>query len=259
MISVVVPSLNSSAYLSEALRSALNQDVDLEVVVQDGGSTDATSEIVASFQDPRVRFSRARDAGQADAVNRGVATARGEWIVWLNADDLLLPGALGAVSDMLEHNADVVYGDSLLIGHDGRVLRQYRAPRRISRTYVLRHGMVIFSGSMILRRSRFLEWGGLDTSLSFCMDFELLARIADSPRLRYAPVVIGAFRVHHASKTGTESWAFLRESRGVRSRFAESNGRLGELLHDARFATYILTSPLRYSRAWSAVRKIKQR
>jgi glycosyltransferase involved in cell wall biosynthesis len=258
MISVVVPSLNSGAYLPDALRSALDQEVDLEVVVQDGGSTDATSEIVTSFQDPRVRFFREPDGGQADAVNRAVAAARGEWIVWLNADDMLAPSALGAVGHLLDDGTDLVYGDWRLIRHDGRVLRTYRAPPRISREYVLRHGTAVFSGSMIFRRSRFLEWGGLDSRLSFCMDFELLARIADWPRMRYVPVVIGTFRVHDRSKSGNEPWAFLREERAIRKRFAATS-RLADAMHDARFAAYIVSSPLRYSRAWSAVRKVKQR
>ena len=258
MISVVVPSLNTADYLPEALRSALDQEVDLEVVVQDGGSTDATRDIVASFEDPRIRFSQEPDRGQADAVNKAAAHAVGEWLIWLNADDVLAPGAFKAVAPTLDEHADVVYGDSRLIRHDDRVVRTYRAPPRISRDYVLRHGMAVFSGSMIVRRERFLEWGGLDSSLSYCMDLEFLARIADSPRLRYVPIVIGAYRVHERSKSGNEPWAFLREERAVRKRFRATPG-LGDAIHDVRYAAYIVSSPLRYSRAWSAVRKVKQR
>lgn len=258
MISVVVPSLNSAAYLANALRSALDQEVDLEVVIQDGGSTDATPDIVASFEDPRIRFSQEPDTGQADAVNKAAARAVGEWLVWLNADDVLAPGAFKAIAPALDGRTDVIYGDSRLLRHDGRELRTYRAPPRLSRGYVLQHGMAVFSGSMIFRRTRFVEWGGLDSSLSYCMDLEFLARIADSPRLRYVPVVIGAYRVHGRSKSGNEPWAFLREERAIRKRFGATS-RLDDAIHDARYAAYIVSSPLRYSRAWSAVRKVKQR
>jgi glycosyltransferase involved in cell wall biosynthesis len=258
VISVVVPSLNAAEYLRESLRSALDQEVELEVVVHDGGSTDTTPDIVASFEDPRIRFIQEPDAGQADAVNRAAANARGEWLVWLNADDLLAPDALKAVAHLLDGDTDLLYGDSRLIRHDGRVLRTYKAPPRVSRDYVLRHGTAVFSGSMILRRTWFLEQGGLDERLSCCMDFEFLARIADSPRLRYVPIVIGALRVHDRSKSSSEPWAFLREERVVRKRFAETS-RLADVVHDARFAAYIVSSPLRYSRAWAAVRKVKQR
>ena len=258
MISVVVPTLNGAQYLDEALASALSQDVELEVVVQDGGSTDATAHVVASFNDPRIRFGHGRDHGQADAVNRAVAAASGDWFVWLNADDKLAPGALAAASVALDDDVDVAYGDSLLVNRHGRVLRTYLAPPSISRDYVLRHGMAVFSGSMIFRRSRFLEWGGLDSTLSFCMDFELLARIADRPRVRHVPVVVGVFRMHGASKSGTRPWAFLREHRAVRRRFTEAS-RWDDVAHHARFAAYILTSPLRYSRVWSSMRKVKQR
>jgi len=141
LISVVVPSLNSSEFLPNALRSALGQGVELEVVIQDGGSTDGTHHMVAALQEPRIRFFSGQDSGQADAINRAVAHARGDWMVWLNADDVLVDGALQSVTTALDDCVDFVYGDALLLVREEKrsatVPRTtFRLPRILSATWV---------------------------------------------------------------------------------------------------------------------------
>ena len=82
---------------------------------------------------------------QTQSTGRG-ASLGGEWLVWLNADDLLVEGGLDGVRNALDDDVDLVYGDALLIDSAGRVTRTYKAPTRISREYVLRYGTAIFSG-----------------------------------------------------------------------------------------------------------------
>src|SRR2546430_4160523 len=89
-LSVVVPSLNSGRFIRHALSSVLAQEsVDLEVIVQDGGSSDETREIIRDYGDDRILLVTESDDGQAEALNRAVQRATGEWILWLNADDVL--------------------------------------------------------------------------------------------------------------------------------------------------------------------------
>src|SRR5690554_3815006 len=103
-ISIVTVCLNQADRIGEAMRSVLEQrDVDVEYIVIDGGSTDGTAEVIARYaeQSPgpgRVAYWVSEpDQGQSHALNKGFARATGEVVGWLNADDLLLPGALARV------------------------------------------------------------------------------------------------------------------------------------------------------------------
>src|SRR4051812_29881963 len=89
-ISVIMPSFNSGPFLREAMTSVLSgPGPTRELVIQDAQSDDGTREVVDSFNDPRIRLVSEPDNGQADAINRAVNRSRGEWILWLNADDAL--------------------------------------------------------------------------------------------------------------------------------------------------------------------------
>lgn len=92
-LSVVIPAHNRARYLEEAIASAFAQEYqDMEVLVVDDGSTDDTPQVVSRFQDPRLRYLTKEKTGAPDTRNRGIAEARGRWILWLDSDDVLLPG-----------------------------------------------------------------------------------------------------------------------------------------------------------------------
>ena len=95
LVSIVTPSLDQGAFVERTLESVLSQqgDFDLEYLVQDGGSSDGTLEILERHKD-RISLVVERDSGQADAVNRALRRARGEIVGWVNSDDLLRPGAV---------------------------------------------------------------------------------------------------------------------------------------------------------------------
>jgi glycosyltransferase involved in cell wall biosynthesis len=212
-ISVVVPSYNSATFLREALESALSQEPGpLEVIVQDGGSTDDTAEVIAAVGDPRITFISEPDAGQSDALNKGIARAHGDWIGWLNADDLYLPGLFAAASD----DADLVYGAFDYIDASGEVLRHVTPPWDLTRNRLLADGCFFFSGAALFRRSLFERFGDIDTSYRYAMDYELYLRFAEDVRAKYVPKTLGAFRVHGESLTTDISWGLVRETARAR-------------------------------------------
>ena len=95
LFSVVLPSLNHGAFLEKALWSVISQaGGDTEVIVADGGSTDGSVAIIRRHEQHLAWWCSERDGGQSAALNKGFARARGQYLFWLNADDLLLPGTL---------------------------------------------------------------------------------------------------------------------------------------------------------------------
>src|SRR5947208_1783910 len=94
-IAIVTPSFQQAPFVERTLRSVLDQDYPrLQYAVQDGGSTDDSVEILTRFASQLTSYESAPDGGQADAIVRGFAKVSGEVMAWLNADDLLMPGAL---------------------------------------------------------------------------------------------------------------------------------------------------------------------
>ena len=96
-VSVVIPAKNVAAYIGETLASALAQREVDEVIVVDDGSTDSTAAIVRAIRDPRLRLMTNDSSGVSAARNLGARHARGEWLLFLDADDRLRPGAVAAL------------------------------------------------------------------------------------------------------------------------------------------------------------------
>ena len=95
MISVIIPLYNKEPIIERSLQSVLSQDYDdFEVVIVNDGSTDRSADIVRNINDPRIRLIEQENGGPSKARNTGTKNAKGEWIVFLDADDELLPGAL---------------------------------------------------------------------------------------------------------------------------------------------------------------------
>lgn len=252
-VSVIVPSYNSGAYLRQALTSALDQvPRPHEVIVQDGGSTDETLDILRSFGD-RVSWVSAPDRGQSDALNEALSRATGDVLIWLNADDIILPGALATATAAFEADPVIAfaYGDFDIIDSAGELVRRYRSsPYSWERLY--RQGCYIFSGSLFVRRRALLDIGAFDTSLRACMDLDLMLRLNAAGRSTHLGQTIGQFRIHGAGKSSTIGLTFILEGIRVRSRYAGRSPRLW--LHAVRVgllsAFMQVISPLRYSSRW---------
>lgn len=128
-VSIAVPSRNYARFLPACLESIRIQDhVDFEVLIADGGSTDASLEVIRGYaeRDPRFRLVSTEDEGQADAVQRALSVAAGEVLGFLNADDVYLgPDALGRVVAAFERepSTDVVEFGGLYIDEEGDPIR----------------------------------------------------------------------------------------------------------------------------------------
>lgn len=198
---IVTASYNYGRFIGECLESvACQPGVDFEHLVMDAGSRDDTAEVVSRF--PHASFHQEPDKGMSDGINKGFRKAKGKWVMWLNADDRLKPGALREVLEFAEANetADVIYGAWDFINEQGAFTRRMGLfPFR--KRMLIQQGCFIGSTACFYRRSTVIDAGFLlDEDFHYCMDGEYYARLANAGKnFAYLPVVLADFRLHGAS------------------------------------------------------------
>lgn len=257
-LSFLVPTFNGGAYLRTAIESVADQLVPGdEVLVQDGGSKDGSLEALAE-QFPSAEWLKVvsePDRGQSDALQKALDRAGNDYVMWLNADDLVYPGALAAVRRALEQGPDMVAGRSTIFTNEGRVVRTY-TPGPITREQLVGRGADLFTGSLVWRTELVRRAGGFDPGLEYCMDVDMIVRVAElEPSVVYIPDVVGGLRWHDESKGGSTLWPIVREYAQVRMAHARTpRERITSAGWSAVYLAAGLLQPVRHSAAYSAVK-----
>ncbi|MGI9485326.1 MAG: glycosyltransferase family 2 protein [Geminicoccaceae bacterium] len=174
-ISMVTLSFNQGRFLESAIRSVIDQQgVDLDYIVVDPGSTDESRSTIERYQDRLSHVVYERDDGPADGLNRGFARASGQIYGFLNADDLLRPGALAKVAQAFEQNpnADIISGNGHILDAGGATIRRMYSDR-FSLWGYLYGGAVLLQQSTFFRASAFETAGGFNVNNRTCWDGEL--------------------------------------------------------------------------------------
>jgi glycosyltransferase involved in cell wall biosynthesis len=231
-VSIVTVVQNGVPWIEETITSVLGQDyAALEYWVVDGASTDGTVELLRRNASRLAGWVSEPDAGIADAFNKGLARARGDYIMFLNADDALAsPSALSSLVDAARHSGwpDVIYGDCDLIDRDsGEVL--YRHAAEYDRRRFLQCGTLPHPG-MLMHRRYFERFGRFDTSYRIAMDYELQLRGVPETGAVRAPVLVtrvrtGGLSTIDRSLAMEEGLRALRMAGHLRSAFAEARLR----------------------------------
>ena len=228
-VSFVIPTRNQAAFLRRCLDSCLAQAIlDREVIVVDGASTDDTRSVLQEYTD-RIRAISEPDRGQSDALNKGVAMAAGEIIAWLNSDDYYpAPDVLPAVLARFEcqDDLDILYGDGLLVDPAGRPLRAPPAhPLTTARQAILLSCGFVLQPALFFRRRIFLDAGGADVRLHYCMDLDLWIRML--PRARRVDRVercLACATYHPAAKSVKQLKEQVEETVAMKRRHARASG-----------------------------------
>ena len=199
LASVIVPCLNRAHFLIPTIESILQQDYpNVECIVVDGGSTDGTVEILEQYGN-RIKWVSEPDKGHADAINKGWWMSKGEFLAWLNADDLLVvPYAIRNAVSYLQKNpdVDVVYGDYSEIAENGEVIHGVIKPRVWNLVSAVKYcHYTIPQAASFLRRSILEKVGWLDAEFGNGKDHELWLRIGLVGMIKYMPVHMAYIRV----------------------------------------------------------------
>ncbi len=224
-VGVVVTTYNHAHFLHQALSSIAGQvRAPDAVVVVDDGSTDAPDRVVRSF--PGVRLIRQENRGLAAARNAGLAALDSDYVIFLDADDLLEPRAIEVALACFSRVPDCgfVYGGHRYIGADGVPIgERYEPPGDDPYARLLRGNFIAMHGTVMYRRERLVEAGAFDTALRRCEDYDVYLRMAKRyPIAGYADLV-AAYRLH-GQNMSTDHLAMLGAALHVHARHRPGKG-----------------------------------
>ena len=232
-ISVVTPSYNQADFLEEAILSVLNQNYpDIEYIIIDGCSDDGSVDIIKKYESQLAFWISEPDRGQSHALNKGIARATGDILLWLNADDLCLPRAFSTVVEAFRQRPmpRLVIGQACVIDSVGKKIGELKSRFTSWEDFATRKYMIRQVATFFDRRL-FDEMGGVDDFLEYVMDMDLLLRFTR----KYPPLIVDdyltAYRKHSATKTDSNSVKGYQEGELIFLKHLNGTGLDGYYYH----------------------------
>ena len=231
LVSVVIPVYNGAAFVAQAIESVREQTYpNVEVVVVDDGSTDELGVIADAFaaKDPRVRVIHKPNGGLSAARNSGIANARGAFLNFLDADDLILPDKIRQQLRVLlsRKDVDLVYSDFRKFnGGDGTVYDLHRRlpPLPFREMLVYRNWFGV--QAPLLRRRLIDRVGTFDTAFASAEDWDFWYRCAQHTEFVFQPGVLSLVRLHGNQMTGNATRMAQAQRQFSEKHFCDDRGR----------------------------------
>ena len=221
LVSVVIPCYNQAQFVAEAVQSAVARTARVEVIVVDDGSTDQTAAVVRELRD--VRLIAQSNHGLAAARNRGLRAAGGDFVIFLDADDRLLPGAIDAgLRALAAHPESVMaYGRCVMMGADGRLWPTPEVPsvRSGHHAALLQTNLIWTPAMAIFRRPAVAALGGFREGFDGSADYDLYLRLSRDAAIFDHGQPVAAYRRHAGAMSGCaermlrDTLAVMRENR----------------------------------------------
>lgn len=239
-ISVVIPSYNKVKFISQTLDSIVTQDYsNLEVIIQDGGSTDGTLEIIKKYvkKYPTVfKYESKKDKGQLDAINTGFEKSSGEILTFINADDEYCPGTLNEIAKAYIENPGSLWfaGRGTVINAKGREIAKFATLYKnfllsLNLRFFLLTTNYLMQPSVFLRRKAYVSFGPFRGTPDFVMEYDLWLRLSQGTM----PVVINSclsrFRLEPSTKSESMTKQLLKEDEKIINKY--SSNKLILFLH----------------------------
>ncbi|NCD41035.1 MAG: glycosyltransferase [Bacteroidia bacterium] len=229
--SVVTPILNGLQYLPRCIgsvRNNINDCIDVEHIVQDGGSLDGTVDYLSAHENVfknsssfMFSWESGSDKGMYDAINKGWMRSTGDFVSWLNGDEQYLPRTLNTVraASLLHPEADIFFGDVIICDGKGDALAA-RREIAVKPRHLCNGVLYPFSATMFFHR-RLLDQGLLffDTSYKLCGDFDLILNLLSAgARMVHIPQYLSLFTISGVNLSTRHKSALLTESEAIRKK-----------------------------------------
>jgi glycosyltransferase involved in cell wall biosynthesis len=225
LFTIITPSYNQGNFIEETLLSVKNQNYPfIEHIVIDGGSTDNTISLLKKYEkEYNLKWISETDEGQSDAINKGFKIAKGDFVGWLNSDDVFVyKNILSKIVGLFDKNEeiDIIYGDALVIDENNNIKNIIKPPK-------WNYSFLLYGGSFIVQpaaffRKNIIKNNPIDKKLDFAMDIEFWLRLGKKYNFLYIPEIFAGDRLHKNIKrfdsSGTDKFRY--ESRKIR----EENG-----------------------------------
>ncbi len=204
-VSVVIPAFNAVKTLEATVNSVLAQTVrEIEIIVVDDGSTDGTLKLASSFRDDRLRAVHQQNAGVSAARNVGLRSATGDYVAFLDSDDLWLPEKLAKQLALIESDRTIsaVQSGVFFVDDDLNVLSVRRCTDTgdAFRESLLFRNLPAFPSTLLVNREQLLRLGGFDESLVILEDWDLAVRLSRKG-FRSIEEPLGLYRVHAGNRS----------------------------------------------------------
>lgn len=210
--SIITPNYNGAKFLEDTIRSVLNQrdDVDLEYILVDGGSTDQSVEIIQKYESEFTYCIIEPDTGPANAINKGFKLATGDVVAWLNSDDMYHPGTLAKVQKVMEEdtNASMCFGGCRIIDEKGDEARSAITSFKelffpISSHFAYQCINYISQPALFFNGDSLRKVGLLREDMVAAWDYELILRLwHEGNAVRVAGEPLSSFRWYEGSISG---------------------------------------------------------
>lgn len=200
LVTIVTPLYNGERYIRETIESIVSQDyANIEYIIVNDGSTDGGRDIAMAYAD-RLRIIDQPNAGQSAALNRGWTEARGKYITYVSADDLIYPACISTLVAHLEADSDAVcaYPNYDLISAESNVITPHVGRPFSFEALVVEQDCYI-GPAPLFRKSAFEAVGGWDMRLKLAPDREFWMQIANLGAFVFEPKVLAGYRTHPGS------------------------------------------------------------
>ena len=226
-VSINIPCFNSEKYIAETLQSVLSQTFeDFEIILVNDGSTDKTEEIIKTFSDPRIKYYYQKNMGLGNTRNRQLALSSGDFIAFLDHDDIWLPTKLEKQIPLFENQPKVglVYCDTIFFNDKGDVNRLYnnRVPLRGNVFRQILKDYFLAMPSVVIRKKALDSQQQLfDDNFSMSEERDLFTRIAYDWDFDYVGEPLAKWRMHSKSLTFSKRELVSRETELTIAKFIE--------------------------------------
>lgn len=240
IISIVIPSLNKAKFIEETLDSIISQKYpNLEIIIQDGGSTDGTLDIIKEYtkKHPKIFYWESKkDKGQVDAINKGLKKASGDILTFINADDIYEKGALLTVGRYFKENPTTFWiaGKGKVIDSEGKEISKIVTLYKNTLLTLNKYSLLLIVNylmqpSVFLGKDAYEEYGPFTGTRNYVMEYNLWLKIAKKQRLSVLADTLSSFRIAGDSISSTQYKSVMTSDLNIVKKY--TNNPLIIILH----------------------------